>query len=219
MEDKKKIIISKSKYMAGLQCLKYMWYQVHAREEIPEPDFSTRFMFRQGHLVGEYAKKLFPDGIDLGKLKDIGEQLSKTAELLPERRPIFEASVSAENVYSRADILKPAPGNTWDIIEVKSATTLKEDYIKDVAFQKYSFLEAGIKIGNCYLAVINSQYVKNGEIDPERLFNIHDISEEVDEALINIPERVRYMLKVLDRATASESQHRTAVQQSLFLSA
>ena len=198
MENKKKIIISKSKYMSGLQCPKYMWYQVHAREDIPEPDFSTRFMFHQGHLVGEYAKKLFPDGIDLGKMRDIREQLEKTRAVLAERKPVFEASISSGNVYSRVDILKPAPGDTWDIIEVKSATTLKEDYIKDVAFQKYTFLDAGIKIDNCYLAVINSDYVKNGDIDPEELFYIHDITEQADELLKDMPERLDGMIKMLE---------------------
>lgn len=179
--------------------MKYMWYQVNAREEIPEPDFSTRFMFNQGFLVGEYAKRLFPDGIDLGKLRDIGEQLVETSRFLTERRPIFEASISSDHVYSRVDILKPAPGNTWDIIEVKSATQLKEEYINDVAFQKYSFLNAGIKIANSYLAVINNQYVRKGEIEPEKLFVIHDISKEVDEALTYIPGRVRGMLEVLQK--------------------
>ena len=172
MEKRKKIIISKSKYMAGLQCPRYMWYQVHAREEIPEPDFSTRFMFHQGHMVGEYAKKLFPGGIGLGRLKDMGEQLARTYESLMQRKPIFEATVSAGNVYCRADILKPAAGNMWDIIEVKSATQLKQEYINDVAFQKYAFCSAGVDIANTYLAVIDSKYVKKGEVVPEELFSV-----------------------------------------------
>ena len=152
----KKIILSKSKYMAGLQCLRYMWYLSNARDEVPEPDFSTKFMFQQGMLVGEYAKKLFPDGTSPGRLKNIGQQIIRTSELLSERRPVFEAAVSTDSVFSRADILKPSPGDGWDIIEVKSATHFKEDYRHDVAFQKYTFLRAGLKINNCYLAVINN---------------------------------------------------------------
>jgi len=201
----KKIIISKSKYMAGLQCPRYMWYQVHAREKIPGPDFSTRFMFHQGHLVGEYAKKLFPEGIDLGKMKDIGKQLAKTAELLPQRRPIFEASAGTGDLYSRADILKPAPGGAWDIIEVKSATTVKEEYINDAAFQKYTFLAAGIKIENCYLAVIDSSYVKNKDIDHEKLFYIHDVSEQADELLPGMPGKIAGMLEMLENPEPPET--------------
>ena len=196
---RKNIIISKSKYMAGLQCHKYLWYQINDRDKVPGPDFSTRFMFKQGMLVGEYAKKLFPEGIDLGKLRDIKEQIVKTSEMLVKRRPIFEASVSTGKVYSRADILKPAVRDSWDIIEVKSATQLKEEYLHDVAFQKYTFLQAAIMISNCYLAFINNQYIKQGEIDPEELFDIRDITAEVDEVITAIPEIVEEMLEMLQK--------------------
>jgi len=183
--------------MAGLQCHKYLWYQVHSKEEIPEPDFSTRFIFNQGYLVEGYAKKRFPDGIDLCKMKYIGEQLEKTKESLSRRRPIFEASISFGNSYSRVDILKPAPENTWDIEEVKSATTIKKEHLNDVAFQKHTFLNAGIKIRNCSLALIKSKYVKNGEIDPKGLFFSKDISEKVDKILKGIPGRFSEMLNML----------------------
>ena len=183
--------------MSGLQCHKYQWYRENARDEIPELDFSTRFMFKQGMLVGEYAKKLFPGGIDFGKLRNIGEQLAKTSEVLPERRPIFEASAGTDKVYSRVDILKPASGDSWDIIEVKSATQLKEEYLHDIAFQKYTFQQAGINISNCYLAFINNQYIKQGEIDPEGFFDMRDITAEVDEVMMSVPGTVEEMLEVL----------------------
>ncbi len=185
--------------MAGLKCLKYMWYLANAREEIPEPDFSTKFMFNQEMLAAEYAKKLFPDGTDPGILKNIKQQIIRTVELLSERRPVFEAAVSIDDLFSRADILKPAPGDAWDIIEVKSATHFKEEYIHNVAFQRYTFLSAGIKINNCYLAIINNQYIKQGRINPEKLFNIHDITEEVDGEMAAIPERVEKMLAILQK--------------------
>ena len=66
----RKIIISKSKYMAGLQCPRHLWYKVNAREEIPQPGFVARYIFKQGILVGEYAKKLYPGGIDIEKTGD-----------------------------------------------------------------------------------------------------------------------------------------------------
>src|SRR3972149_8595205 len=118
----KKIIISKSKYLAGLQCLKYFWYLINAKEEIPQPDFVNRFIFNQGTFVGQYAKKLYPGGIDLGKIGDLKEQLVKTFELLSERKPLFEASVSFENVYSRADILVPAGIGGGGVVLVKKST-------------------------------------------------------------------------------------------------
>lgn len=200
----RKIIISKSKYLAGLQCLKYLWYRVNASEEIPEPDFTAQFIFNQGTLVGEYAKKLYPGGIDLGKIGDLKEQLVKTSELLSERKPLFEASCSSGCVYSRADILVPADTDRWDIIEVKSSTRLKEDYIYDVSFQKYCLDRAGVKIRKCYLANINNQYIRKGDINPGQLFKKTDITMEVDEFLIGIEDRIEEMLEVAARTSPPE---------------
>ncbi|GAI29386.1 unnamed protein product, partial [marine sediment metagenome] len=129
-------------------------------------------------MVGEYAKKLYPGGIDLGKIGDLKEQLVKTSELLSGRKPLFEASCSSGCVYSRADILVPADTDRWDIIEVKSSTRLKEDYIHDVSFQKYCFDKAGVKIRKCYLANINNQYIRKGDINPGQLFKKTDITAE-----------------------------------------
>ncbi|MFZ3105779.1 MAG: DUF2779 domain-containing protein, partial [Candidatus Hydromicrobium sp.] len=200
----RKIIISKSKYLAGLQCLKYLWYQVNAREEIPGPGFTAQFIFKQGLLVGEYAKKLYPEGIDLGKIGDLKEQLVKTSELLSERKPLFEASCSFGNVYSRADILVPADTDRWDIIEVKSSTQLKEEHIHDVSFQKYCFDKAGVKIRKCYLANINNQYIRKGDINPGELFKKADITAEVEETFKEIEGRVEEMLLVAARKSSPE---------------
>ena len=200
----RKIIISKSKYLAGLQCLKYLWYQVNAREEIPEPGFTAQFIFKQGLLVSEYAKKLYPEGIDLGKIGDLKEQLVKTSELLSERKPLFEASCSFGNVYSRADILVPADIDRWDIIEVKSSTQLKEEHIHDVSFQKYCFDKAGVKIRKCYLANINNQYIRKGDINPGELFKKTDITVEVEEILEGIEDRIEEILEIAARQSPPE---------------
>jgi len=58
-------LISKSSYLSGLQCHKFLWYKFNAKNEIPEYDAGTQAIFDQGHLVGEYAKKMFPDGIEI----------------------------------------------------------------------------------------------------------------------------------------------------------
>ena len=201
----KRKVISKSKYIAGLQCKKYFWYQVNARDQIPGPGFSTMFIFRQGTMVGHLAKKLYPDGIDLDNIKDIKTQLLKTSELLGQRRPLFEGSCSTGNVYSRADILVPVEKDGWDIIEVKSSTQLKEVNIHDVSFQKYCFEKAGIKIRRCYLLNINNQYIREKEIDPWRLFKQNDITVEVGEFLVGIEDRIEEMLKIAASEKAPET--------------
>ncbi len=192
----RRIIISKSKYLAGLQCPRFFWYQVNAREEIPPPDFVTRYIFRQGLMVGEYARKLYPGGINVEKTGDIKLQLINTFDLLSERKPLFEASCSSGNVYCRTDILLPAGTDRWDIVEVKSSTQLKEVHIHDVSFQKYCFEQAGIKIGKCYLVYINNQYVRKGEINLRELFKKTDITAEVEELGRGIESRIKKMVEI-----------------------
>ena len=163
------LLLSKSKYLIGLQCPKYLWLQIHESERIPEADAVTRYIFDQGHLVGEYAKKLFPGGIDIPH-DGFMENIAATKKLLVERKPLFEAGILYGNIYSRLDILNPVDEDEWDIVEIKSGTSVKEVYIDDVAFQKFCCEKAGLEIRNCRLGFINKQYIKNGEIDPKELF-------------------------------------------------
>jgi hypothetical protein len=190
-------MLSKSRYLNGLQCPKLLWIATNEPGRIPEPDASTQHIFDQGHLVGELAKKLFPGGIDLPTENFMGN-INVTKDLLRQRRPLFEAGVLSGRIYSRVDILNPVNDDEWDIIEVKSSTSVKDVNIHDVSFQKLCWESSGVKIKNCFLACINNQYVKNGDIIPEQLFAIHDITEEVATASVELETRIQGMLDIID---------------------
>ena len=196
--------LSKSRYLNGLQCPKLLWIATNEPARIPEPDAATQHIFDQGHLVGELAKKLFPGGIDLSS-EDFMQNIAMTKELLRQRKPLFEAGVLAGQIYSRADILNPSSEDEWDIIEVKSSTSVKDVNYEDVAFQKLCWEDSGVRIGRCYLAHINNQYVKNGEISPEELFTIEDVSDQVEIISESIRERIDGMLKVIGSPTCPEA--------------
>jgi hypothetical protein len=196
-------LLSKSKYISGLQCPKLLWTQINEPESIPELDTVTQYLFDQGHQVGEYAKQLFPGSISIPQ-DDFMENIRKTKELLAERKPLFEAGILSGQIYSRIDILNPVNEDEWDIIEVKSSTSVKDVHIDDVSFQKYCCEKAGLKIRSCKLVYINTQYVKNGEIDPQELFILEDISAQVGEVSEGIEERVLNLLEVISNKTCPE---------------
>jgi hypothetical protein len=192
------VTLSKSRYLNGLQCPKLLWIATNEPERLPEPDASTQHRFDQGHLVGELAKRLYPGGIDLPS-EDFMGNIALTKELLRQRKPLFEAGVLCGSIYARADILNPVNYDDWDIIEVKIATSVKEVNYHDVAFQRLCWKDAGIRIRKCFLAIINNQYVRNGEIDPKGLFTIHDVSEQMAEASEDIENRVARMLDIISK--------------------
>ncbi len=189
-------MLTKSNYLIGLQCPKHLWITKNEKERIPKPDEIAQAKFKTGDIVGVLATKVFSEGIDLSGI-DFKENIDKTKESLELRKPIFEAGFMINNLFSRGDILLPIGEEEWDIIEVKSATQVKDINIHDVSFQKHVYEKAGLKIRNCILMHINNQYVKSGEIEPKELFIQADITEQVKEFSEGLEERIENMLKII----------------------
>ena len=55
--------LSKSKFLAGCQCLKRLYLQVHEPELAAEPDAAADAIIEQGREVGLLAHQMFPGGV------------------------------------------------------------------------------------------------------------------------------------------------------------
>jgi len=200
-----KQLLSKSKYLKGLQCPRLLWTAIHDKAKIPKPDESQQHIFEQGHLIGEIAKKWFPDGIDIScDRSEFIKNIEETEKLLnaKRRKPLFEAGIKVEleegYIYSRADVLVPVGQDLWDIVEVKSSTKVKPENIDDVSFQKHVYEQAGLKIRKCFLMVVNNEYVRKGEIDFKKLMKTEDITDKVNKKIIGIEQRIINIFKIIN---------------------
>jgi hypothetical protein len=196
-----KQLLTKSKYLLGLQCPGLLWVAINDKKKIPEPDISALHKFKVGTLVGELATTRFVDGIKVSEDGFI-ENLEATEKLLSKRKPLFEAGFKVDfegkgEIFSRVDVLVPIRDNEWDIVEVKSGTKVKDVNLEDVSFQKYVLEKAGLKIRKCFLMHINNQYVHKGNVDVNELFFPTDITEEVAETEKGINERIENMFKII----------------------
>lgn len=200
----KTLSISKSKFMRGLISLKELWAHYHQKELIPEPDESLQLIFDQGHEVGELAKDLFPGGIDLAEVQGFNATLEATKQALDLGKPIFEASFDAGRMYARADILSPNAQGSWDLYEVKSSGSVKEDYYYDVAFQKRCYEAAGLKIDRCFLMHVNTDYVYHYPLDVEQFFTIAELTDELAPYLLEVKNKLPRMLEVIDSSQMPE---------------
>ncbi|MBU1976558.1 MAG: DUF2779 domain-containing protein, partial [Nanoarchaeota archaeon] len=141
--------LSKSSYVMGLECPGHLWLKYNDKEKIPPHPLGVLKRFEQGKIVGQLAKKLFPEGIDIPE-EDFKANLEKSKELLKQRKILFEAAIQVDNLYGRADILVPVNNDEWDIIEVKSSSKVdKKKHYPDLAFQRYVYEKAGMKIRKC----------------------------------------------------------------------
>jgi len=189
--------LSKTKYLEGLQCPKLLWYEYNRKEAFPEVDAATQAIMDQGKVVGELAQTLFPGGVTLQRDYMPNKQAEKSLEATKLRKPLFEAGFVYRQAYALADILNPVAKDAWDLIEVKSSSGIKDEYYGDVAFQKYTYEGAGLKIRKCYLMYINNQYVRKGKIEPEKLFATEDVTKRCDDLIPEIEESMADMFEVI----------------------
>ena len=187
-------IISKSKYMNGLQCPKLLWFVFNEPGEIPEADEAIKFILDQGNEVTNLAKELFPRGIEVPHDKNF---IEGTKMLVAQRKTIFEAAFSYRGTFAKLDILNPFNKEEWDIIEVKSSTQVKDENIDDVAFQRYVVQGNGLKVRSCHEMYVNNEYVRHGKIDPEKFVTQEDITDLVAQKLPVVEDNVKEMQKVI----------------------
>lgn len=193
-------LISKSKFLNGLQCVKLLWTHYNAKELIPETDAATQAVFDQGHEVGELAKLLFPGSIEVAReASSLQETIDATKEALKARQPLFEAAIAAGGGYARADILNPVDDDAWDVYEVKSATKVKDVNLHDLAFQVHVYRAAGLKIRRSHLVHLNSDYVRRGEIDPASLFAVKDLTADIAPLVSGISASVAKQQNVIEQ--------------------
>jgi len=200
MNNRPSPFLSKTKYLDGLKCPKLLWYEYNRRDELPEIDAATQAVMDQGKAVGELAQTLFPGGIAVQREFIPEKQSEKSLDAIKHRKPLFEAGFVYKQAYALADILNPSEKNAWDLIEVKSSTSVKDEYYSDVAFQKYTYEGAGLKIRKCYLMYVNNQYVRKGKIEPKKLLATEDITKQCDELIPEIEQSMADMLGVIRKA-------------------
>lgn len=201
------IALSKSKFMAGIQCLKRLYFQVHEPGLAAAPNESLLAKLRQGREVGELARKKYPDGV----LVDAGENnfstaMDKTAQLVanPGVRAIFEGAFKQENIIVRTDILARRPEGGWNLLEVKSSKSVKAHHAYDVGIQQFILNACGLK-ASPWLLHLNRDYVYNGcTYDLDKLFLSHNLTPEIESLFEHLPDLIRQQRKVLSQPAPPE---------------
>jgi len=199
-------LLSKSKYIRGLQCERALWLDVH-EPRLARYTAEQMRRFDRGRDF-EYAfKSRFPDGIDLSA--ELGRNVdlypARTAELL-DLRPcsaaktvLFEAGFQYDDVLVLADVVCQRDDGSLDIYEVKSGTTLSDTYRRDAALQHYVISHC--RRVNSFSIVYNGLDGVNGTNGQDGPFAIVDLTAELtaegDRIAANIAE-----MKTIVRATA-----------------
>ena len=199
--------ISKSKFVAGCQCLKRLYFQVHQPELAAEPDDSGEAIIQQGREVGLLARELFPGGVEVRSDRGLDQAIRATRELVVNREipAIFEGAFEDGGVLVRVDVLHRRADGRLRLIEVKSSASLKEEHLDDVAIQYRVLSRCGLDVGSCCLAHVNRSFVfRGGSVDPWRFFRIRNVMRQVARLQPKLTFQLRAAFTVLSLSVAPD---------------
>lgn len=198
--------ISKSQFMMGQQCLKRLWLYNFRRDLMPPVSPEQRQAFDQGHAVGALAREYYAGGVLAdADYRHIPEALKQTAALIAAgAQVIYEGAFLFANVLVRCDILRRNGDGSWDLVEVKGATAVKDEHLPDAALQRYVLEGCGLKLGKTLLMHIDGAFVKSGPIDAKKFFALQEITGETAALLADVPGDLERFMGTLASAEAPE---------------
>lgn len=187
-------ILSKSTFIKGEQCPKALYmYKKHPylRDKL---SIEQRAKFKRGTDVGILARTYFPNGVNMTPSSPtlFEKMFKKTMENLndPNINTMYEAIFIYNDTLIMLDILV-RDGDKWRAIEVKSSCSLSETYYKDAALQYYVLNGCNIPISDMQLMYVNSDYIKEGDIDVKQLFTFKSVKEFAEQQLSIINKKVK----------------------------
>lgn len=190
--------LTKSRFQAGIYCPKRLWldwYEPLLYEEAPPGSPQA-----VGTEIGVHAHKLFPGGVlILEQAYEHDQALARTRELMADASipALFEAAFVHEGIQIRADVLE-RDGDYWHLHEVKSSTSVKTEYMTDVAVQIHVLRGSGVDLASAGVMHIDNTYVRgeNG-IDWPSFFTLTDILDEALALAPVIEEQIEQQKKIL----------------------
>jgi hypothetical protein len=179
--------ISKTMLLAFRQCSRRLWLETY-HPELRIDSSAAKGSFESGNAVAKIARQLYdPDrkGIFINfEREGFDAALARSAGLLTSNQPIFGACFAGGGGVVFADIMLPVSRTgqtTWQLIEVKSSTTVKDHHRDEVAIQVFVANKAGLKLVTASVAHIDSNFVYPGDGDYEGLFAEVDLTREAND--------------------------------------
>ena len=188
--------LSKSKYCKGVQCPKILWMDKYKPEEAE--DVLPEAILANGNRVGDVARGYFGqyDLVDFDYDKNV--MTEKTRRFLEAgSENIAEAAFLIDGLYCAVDILHKN-GKGYDIVEVKSSTSVTDIYIEDMAFQYYVLKRCGINVKRMFLMHLNNKYVRHGELDLKELFTLKEFTDEAKNKYSEVESNIKSIRDYVD---------------------
>ena len=190
--------ISKTEFLNYLTCPGYAWLARHQRHLLPPPDEGSLRRMRDGQAVERLARETLPPGITI-HAREIreGDRQTRAAIDVGEHVLLQPTALAETGLVARADALIRLDDG-WHLIEVKSSSVDPENlkptsikkHINDLTFQTLAFRQSGIPVVKSSLLLLNRNFRRNGEISPQELFTLVDVTADVKKAQLAVQTQI-----------------------------
>jgi hypothetical protein len=156
--------LTKSRFLQFLSCPHEFWLSHHFPELFKrEPTLESDHFRDQGYKFQGAARELSIFSPD------------------PEKFLVrFEQPFETGNLYAKADaVITDLANGELSIYEIKSSGSVKPEHLYDLAFQKAAAEGMGLTVVKSFVITADTSYVRNGDIDPEALCTVHDVTDKV----------------------------------------
>ena len=198
--------LTKTDYIQYINCPESLWLLKNRPSEFTKGEFSLFLekLIKEGYEVEEYAKLLFPIGLDLPE--NSTPHYTKQ-QLNSKHKVLFQPSfLTLKGVFARVDILEKLPDNTYHIYEIKSASSVKNESLQDACFQKYVLQECGYTVSKVSIIHLNKDYRKQGVIQPKELLEIVDITEQINQMYSSIVNEINAASNFINKESINENE-------------
>ncbi len=219
--------LSKSRIMSGLQCHKRLWLETYHRELIVYGE-ASQAAFAQGNFFGELARDLIAyteqqSSYLVPATEDPQQALKDTAIALDSYGVLFEPAFRYEGVFVRTDaLIRHDQGDnepTYTMVEVKAASNVKPQYIRDSAIQIWVLRGTGLNVTRVELGYVNTHFIYEGH-SYTGLLKRDNITNQVENELVRIQgwiDEQRDMLRLSSPPNIAMGRHCTSPYTCPFL--
>ncbi|MGH8262483.1 MAG: DUF2779 domain-containing protein [Steroidobacterales bacterium] len=186
--------LTKSRFVAGLQCEKRLWFETN--QPLIEPQAAS-FRMLQGRSFDQVVQTLAP-GVIIARDKGMPAMIAETTALLRsgKHEVLYQPAFRAGNLAIIADILRKR-GTAFQLVEVKSSTSVKPEHIADATYQALVLKNAGVSVSSVSIGHVDNRFVLQHPGDYAGIAVEEDITPQVQAGLQEVADRASGQLEVM----------------------
>lgn len=185
--------LSKSTFLKGFQCHKYLYLNKHEKKEKTPPSEAQKALFKRGHIFEDkFRKNSFPNNTNIKERlgMNFGYFSSYTTHKLNnlDKVTLFEGTIIEDDVLIMVDVIDKINNDTYDFYEIKLNSELNDVILKDLTLQYYVCKRRfGNKI-NKFNVVLS---------DDKSEWKIQDLKKELESRINKIDDEIADQKKIL----------------------